>query len=56
MHLEGLSIFALAGIWEEWTDKETGEIKKTYSIITTEANSLMSQIHNTKKTNAVDSG
>ncbi len=42
------SYFCLAGIWEEWTDRETGEIKKTCSIITTAANPLMEQIHNTK--------
>ena len=42
-------IFAFAGIWSEWTNPETGEKQKTYSIITTEANELMSKIHNTKK-------
>ena len=43
------SYFCLAGIWEEWTDKDTGEIKRTCSIITTSANPLMEEIHNTKK-------
>jgi len=42
-------IFVFAGIWSTWTDKETGEIFNTYSIITTEANDLVSEIHNTKK-------
>ena len=42
-------VFLLAGIWEEWTDKETGEIRKTCSIITTAANKLMEMIHNKKK-------
>ena len=46
---KGRSYFCLGGIWEEWTDKESGEIKKTCSIITTPANQLMEQIHNTKK-------
>ena len=41
--------FALAGIWSEWVDKETGEMIPTYSIVTTAANELMSEIHNTKK-------
>ncbi|WP_339869745.1 SOS response-associated peptidase [uncultured Algoriphagus sp.] len=49
IHPKGLGVFQLAGIWEELTDKETGEIKRTCSIITTEANLLMAQIHNTKK-------
>jgi len=41
--------FAFAGLWNEWTDKSTGEILKTYTIITTEANELMSEIHNSQK-------
>lgn len=43
------TIFSFAGIWEEWVDPVTGECVKTYSILTTEANQLMAQIHNTKK-------
>jgi putative SOS response-associated peptidase YedK len=35
--------FALAGIWDTWHDM------KTFSVITTEANSLMAEIHNTSK-------
>jgi putative SOS response-associated peptidase YedK len=42
-------IFSFAGIWEEWVDASTGELVKTYSILTTEANALLQQIHNTKK-------
>ena len=42
-------LFAFAGIWSEWADKETGKIIDTYSIVTTEANKLMSEIHNSKK-------
>lgn len=42
-------IFSFAGIWEEWVDHSTGELVKTFSILTTEANSLLEQIHNTKK-------
>lgn len=49
IHPEGTVVFHLAGIWEEWTDKDSGEIRRTCSIITTEANLLMAQIHNTKK-------
>ncbi|MGI6454284.1 MAG: SOS response-associated peptidase [bacterium] len=36
---------ALGGIWERWTSPE-GEVVETFSIITTEANSLMQPIHN----------
>jgi putative SOS response-associated peptidase YedK len=38
----------IAGIWEAWTDRETGETVDTFALCTTEANSLMKQIHNTK--------
>ncbi len=41
--------FAFAGIYSEWTNKYTGELLQTYSIITTEANPFMAEIHNTKK-------
>lgn len=41
--------FAFAGLWNEWKDKSTGETLKTYTILTTEANDLMAQIHNSKK-------
>lgn len=36
----------LAGLWAEWTDKETGQTLKTFTIITTKANELMAKIHN----------
>ncbi len=41
--------FYLAGIWQPWTDKETGETMDTFAIVTTKANGLMEQVHNTKK-------
>jgi putative SOS response-associated peptidase YedK len=41
--------FYMAGIWQAWTDKATGETVDTVSIVTTKANSLMAQIHNTKQ-------
>jgi putative SOS response-associated peptidase YedK len=41
--------FALAGIWDRWLNKATGEVRSTFSIITTKANSLLEQIHNTRK-------
>ncbi len=40
---------AIAGIWSEWTDKETGEIIPTVSLVTTKANSLLKKIHNNPK-------
>jgi putative SOS response-associated peptidase YedK len=41
--------FALAGIWDKWQNPDTGIESRTFSVITTEANPLMAQIHNTKK-------
>ena len=42
------ALFAFAGIWSKWID-HTGHPRATYSIVTTRANTLMSEIHNTKK-------
>ena len=42
-------LYAYAGLYSQWTDKITGEIKDTYTIVTTEANPLMAEIHNIKK-------
>lgn len=43
------NLFALAGLYSEWTNKNTGEIRTTYTVVTTEANELMAEIHNHKK-------
>ncbi len=37
--------FAFAGLWDEWTDRATGEIRPTFTIITTAANALMAPLH-----------
>ena len=37
--------FALAGLWENWTDKQTGESLQTTTLITTEANEFMRPLH-----------
>jgi len=41
---DGQRPFAFAGIWDEWVDKETGEIEKSFAIITTAANDLLQKI------------
>lgn len=41
--------FALGTIYDKWVDKSTGEVKTTFSIVTTPANELMEKIHNLKK-------
>ena len=42
-------IFAFAGIYSSWRNPATENLYHTYSILTTEANELMSEIHNNKK-------
>jgi putative SOS response-associated peptidase YedK len=37
--------FAFAGLWERWKDKATDRALDTYTIITTDPNELMQQIH-----------
>ncbi len=41
--------FALGGLYDEWTNRNTGEVTKGFSIITVPANPLMAVIHNVKK-------
>ncbi|MDR9457312.1 MAG: SOS response-associated peptidase family protein [Salegentibacter sp.] len=36
-------------MYSSWTNPETNELVNSYSILTTEANDLMSEIHNSKK-------
>lgn len=43
------NVFTFGGVWSEYIDFTTGELIKTFSIITVPANQLMSEIHNTKK-------
>lgn len=49
VHFNGNELFGFAGLYAHWTDKETGEILHTFTIITTDANGLMAKIHNTKQ-------
>ncbi|MTI31793.1 SOS response-associated peptidase [Xanthovirga aplysinae] len=49
LYLKGKPIFSLAGIWESWIEKKSGKKVNTFSVLTTEANSLVAKIHNEKK-------
>ncbi|RTY78585.1 hypothetical protein EKL97_13740 [Flavobacterium sp. LS1P28] len=42
-------LLVFAGLYSNWVNKETGEIKNIYTILTTEVNTLLSVIHNRKK-------
>lgn len=47
--IENEELFAFAGLYSNWQNPTTGEIKNTYTIVTTVANPLMTEIHNIKK-------
>jgi len=49
IRLKSKEPFAIAGLWEAWTNKETEKEVKSYTIITTRANELMEKVHNKKK-------
>ena len=36
---------AFAGLWETWTDRSSGEIIESCTILTTAANQVMNRIH-----------
>lgn len=46
IELANEDIFAFAGLWDRWKDKESGQPIETYTIITTDPNELMEPIHN----------
>ena len=43
------SPMCLAGLWDEWIDKETGEVIRSVAIVTTTANPTMAKLHNSPK-------
>ena len=42
-------IMSIAGLYDKWVETSTGEILSTFTIITTDANEMMAEIHNSKK-------
>ena len=49
IYLNDEKLFCIAGVYSNWTDKETGEHLNTFSILTTAANPMMARIHNSKE-------
>lgn len=45
------SPLSLAGLWDEWADRESGELIRSVTIVTTTANQSMQKIHNNPKLN-----
>jgi putative SOS response-associated peptidase YedK len=48
IHMPGNALFPVAGLRSTWTDPVSGQRLETCTIVTTAANELMSEIHNTK--------
>ena len=42
-------IFSMAGLYDSWQDPVSGQTKRTFTILTCDANPLMAEIHNSKK-------
>ncbi|MEP7163397.1 MAG: SOS response-associated peptidase [Ferruginibacter sp.] len=49
IYLDKHEIFCVGGIYTSWVDKITGELITSFSILTTDANTELSKVHNTKK-------
>ena len=49
INLKSNEPFAIAGIWDSWTDPTTAKTIKTCSVITIAANELLAKVHNTRK-------
>ncbi len=44
-YLKEKDVFGFAGLWEEWLDRDSGELLETFTIITTEANDVLKPVH-----------
>ncbi|WP_107038863.1 SOS response-associated peptidase [Brumimicrobium mesophilum] len=47
--VENQPVFGLAGLHSTWTNPKSGEVVNSFSLLTTEANEIMAEIHNIKK-------
>ena len=45
VRMKTVQVFAMAGVWDAWTDKNTGEVIESCSIITTTATGGLEKIH-----------
>lgn len=44
-HRRDAPFLAMAGLWESWSSRETDDVIESFSILTTEANSSVSPVH-----------
>ena len=43
--LKNKSLFAFAGLWDRWKDKETGDVLESFAIVTTDPSEWMAKYH-----------
>ena len=48
IYLQSTKIFSFGGIYSHWVDPETGEVIRTYAVLTNPSMPKMSRIHNSK--------
>ncbi len=49
IRLKNQEIFSIAGFYATWLDPRSGAIEQTFTILTSAANELMAEIHNSKQ-------
>jgi len=49
IQLQNQPVVSMAGIYSRWMDKTSGQYYYSYAVLTTQANTLMEEIHNSKK-------
>ncbi len=49
IQLQNQPVVSMAGIYSRWMDKTNGQYYYSYAVLTTRANTLMEEIHNSKK-------
>lgn len=43
--VQNVEVIAFSGLWENWTDKASGEVIDSFTILTCEANDLVRKLH-----------
>ena len=51
IYIKNLEPMILAGLWDNYTDTKTNRIIKTFTVVTTKANTKLEKIHNNPKRN-----
>ena len=49
IHMKDQPVFSIAGLYSRWVDRTTDQRYYSYTVLTTQANGMMSTIHNSKQ-------